>query len=77
MTQRKDILRYMRERGSITPLEALQHFGCLRLAARILELREESHDIETDAGRSRGKTFARYSLKPQPRQGGLFEPPGA
>ena len=41
MTQRKEILRYMRERGSITPLEALQHFGCLRLAARILELREE------------------------------------
>lgn len=45
MTQIEMILAYMRERGSITPMEALNHCGCMRLSARIHDLRNLGHDI--------------------------------
>ena len=45
ITQNSMILRYMEEHGSITPVEAM-HFGCMRLAARIKELKAAGHDIE-------------------------------
>lgn len=38
-TQVKRVLRYMREYGSITPLEAIASFGCTRLAAVIHVIR--------------------------------------
>lgn len=57
---------------SLTPLEALQEFGCFRLAAAIHTLRQEGLDIVTDmvpqpgalADRGRENDFARYSLRP-------------
>ena len=61
MTQRDAILEYLQVANEITPIEALMKFGCFRLGARIHELREQGHLIETemttDAG---GKTYARY-----------------
>lgn len=39
MTQTDRILRHLREHGSITPLEALREFGCMRLGARIYDLK--------------------------------------
>ena len=50
-------------RQTITPLDALQWFGCSRLAARIKDLRREGMDIETvyvKKGRSR---YASYRLR--------------
>ena len=44
---------------SITPLEALNKFGMLRLGARIYELRK-SWAISTEMVESNGKVFARY-----------------
>lgn len=38
MTQCDMILDYMMRYGSITPLDALREFGCMRLAARIADL---------------------------------------
>ena len=60
------ILDYMREFGSITPLEAIRDIGCYRLAARISDLRKDGYDIVTEplAVRNRyGKTsiVAKYS----------------
>jgi hypothetical protein len=46
----------------ITPLDALKKFGCLRLAARINDLRDAGHFVRTDIVRKNGKKFARYSL---------------
>lgn len=60
MSQREAICKYIKERGSITPMEALMQFGCFRLSARILELREEGHDITTENETDHGKTYARY-----------------
>ena len=48
----------------ITPLRALEQYGCFRLAARIAELRAMGHDIETKKIKLlNGKTVAQYALK--------------
>lgn len=39
------ILLYLKEHGSITALDAIREFGCMRLAARISDLRERGYDI--------------------------------
>ena len=61
MSQTNDILAYMRKKP-ITPLDALKKFGCLRLAARINDLRDAGHFVKTDIVSKNGKKFARYSL---------------
>lgn len=41
MTQNEMILDHLRTYGKITPLSALEQYGCMRLAARIADLREQ------------------------------------
>jgi hypothetical protein len=48
---------------SLTQLEALNQFGCLRLAARIADLRDKGLNVVTDMVTENGKRFARYFLK--------------
>jgi hypothetical protein len=48
---------------SLTPLDALQDYGCFRLAARIAELRREGLDIECATETKNGKRYARYQLR--------------
>lgn len=62
-TQSKLILEHMERYDDITPLEALEMYGCLRLSARIWELRKKGYIIETDAVRRNGKCYAKYILK--------------
>lgn len=47
-SQSQQILEYIKQHGSITPLEAVQHIGCLRLSGRIFDLRQEGYRIRTD-----------------------------
>lgn len=61
MSQCTDILEALR-RGPLTPLEALQDFGCLRLAARIAELKADGHLIATEMVSLNGKKFGQYVL---------------
>ena len=68
MTQEDMILRYMQDTGSITPVDAMREFGCMRLGARIFDLRRRGIEIDTalERGTNRygGNTqYARYSLK--------------
>ena len=42
-----DLIRALRGRG-LTQLEALQRFGCGRLAARVWELKREGYRIVSD-----------------------------
>lgn len=44
-TQCDLILRYMDEHGTITSLEAMKLFGCMRLASRISDLRKQGYLI--------------------------------
>lgn len=69
MTQCDMILRYMQDTGSITPWEAMREFGCMRLGARIYDLRRRGLDItkETETSRNRyGKrvSYAKYRVNP-------------
>ena len=41
MNHKELILEYMEKHGSITPLEAQRELGCMRLGARIWDLRHE------------------------------------
>jgi hypothetical protein len=61
MSQTQWILETLRKRP-LTPLEALQGCGCLRLAARILDLKAQGHNIVREMVTDGEKTFARYRL---------------
>lgn len=61
-SQENRILDYLKSGRSLTPLEALDLFGCLRLSARIKKLREMGYSIVTHTEERNGKRFARYSL---------------
>ena len=62
MTQNQQIKGYLEKGKSITPIEALNKFGCFRLAARISDLRNEGLNIATKIVTKDGKTFAKYTL---------------
>ena len=62
MSQKEQILQYLQQHGTITPIEALNEIGSFRLSARIAELREEGYHIETNMVQQNGKEFAEYKL---------------
>lgn len=67
MSQKQEILKYMKANGGITPFQAMNSLGCERLAARIKDLRNDGYDIKkgmiTVRKRYGGKArVARYSL---------------
>ena len=73
-TQNRQILQWLQDGHALTPLEALRKFGCLRLSARIKDLRDLG--IEIDTGKKqiidrngRKKIVAEYSLKGVPYDG--------
>lgn len=46
-SQNASILKWMRAGKPITPLVALDQFGCFRLAARIKNLKDDGHAIHS------------------------------
>ena len=48
MTQNEQVLAWLKQGKTLTPLDALDHFGCFRLSARIYELKELGWPIECD-----------------------------
>ena len=63
MSQNDEILDYLKthEEG-ITPADALRFFGCMRLAARIADLRLAGYSISAENERHDGGNHARYKL---------------
>jgi len=61
-TQKEAILRHLQSGKTITPLEALNLYGCFRLGARIWELRDEGYRIRSENVKQGKKTFASYRL---------------
>lgn len=62
-TQAGKILAYLQAGNRLTALEALQQFGCFRLAARIHELRNQGWQIaERMVETGSGKRVAEYSM---------------
>ena len=66
-TQCEKILQYIENEGSITPLDALREFGCMRLASRITDLKRKGYPITRKMETSKNRAgepvrYARYSL---------------
>ena len=63
MTQEELILTHLKSGRSITPLEALELYGCFRLASRISDLKKKYPlKIEKTMVGNNGKKFASYSI---------------
>jgi len=61
MSQAENILNHLKVHGRITQLEALNLFGCFRLASRIHELVQDGNPIRSEKEKTRtGKTIAVY-----------------
>lgn len=67
-TQCELIVKYMKQFGSINPMQALQDIGCFRLASRISDLKNQGYSIiservnyKTRLGEA--KHFNEYRLK--------------
>lgn len=67
MTQTEKILRHIEEFGSITPVEALQEYGCMRLASRMCDIKRAGYPVRAVMETSRNRhgdpvRYARYSI---------------
>jgi hypothetical protein len=64
MSQNKQIADYLNKGKKLTTLDALNKFGCFRLASRINDLRNEGMNIKTKIIKLENKKqIAQYSLK--------------
>ncbi len=68
MTQTEMVLDYLERNGSITPLEAMNKLGIMRLGARIYDLKESGVKIITERASEKNRfgevtNFARYRLE--------------
>jgi len=61
-TQSDKILSYLQRGHHISPIQALNKFGCFRLAARIHDLRKKGYNIASESRRFEYKTVVYYSL---------------
>ena len=62
-SQCKQIAAWLNEGKSITQLDALRMFGCMRLASRICDLRERGMNIKTEKiVTPTGKMVASYRI---------------
>lgn len=63
MSQEQRILNHLQSGKHLTPIEALNRFGCFRLGARIYELKQAGHSItSTLVELPNGKRVASYRL---------------
>lgn len=60
MSQNESILRWPRKGRSLTALQALERFGCLRLAARVRNLKDAGHPVRSRLVHRAGKKWAEY-----------------
>lgn len=61
ISQEKNILKHLKLRP-ITPIEALNKYGCFRLSAVIYNLKKQGYKIKTTMIYNKRKRFAEYSL---------------
>lgn len=67
-TQCERIIDYITEFGSITSLDAMKNFGCMRLASRIHDLKRQGYHIvkKTETAKNQyGEpiSYTRYFIK--------------
>jgi len=62
-TQKQKILHHLNTHGGITPKEALFQYGCMRLSAQILNIKEDGVRIVTLMRQEGDAHFAEYWLE--------------
>lgn len=67
MTQCERIIQYIEENGSITQLDALREFGCMRLASRMCDIKRMGYIVKNTMETSKNRygepiRYARYSI---------------
>ena len=67
-SQCERILNYIEENGSITQMDALREFGCMRLASRISDIKRQGIPVKRIMETSKNRygesiSYARYSLQ--------------
>ena len=61
------ILDWLRQGNTITPIQALNMFGCFRLGARIFNLRRLGHRIEGKRVKVGNQTYVQqYQMEAKP-----------
>jgi len=61
-TQKAQIRTHFVNGGTLTPLDALNQYGCFRLASVVHTLRQDGYAINTEIVNSGGKRYAKYSM---------------
>lgn len=62
-SQLKAIKTHLESGKSITPIDALNQYGCFRLGARIWDLKNSGMDIVTEMVQRGEKRFASYKIQ--------------
>jgi hypothetical protein len=62
-SQSDQILAYLQTGKSITPIGALRKFKCFRLGARVWDLKQAGHPIQSRMIEVQGKRVASYSIE--------------
>lgn len=67
MTQCDRILRHMRDYGTIDPMTAIKDYGCMRLSARIVDLKGLGYPIRAERVKNKNRygestNYCVYSL---------------
>lgn len=68
MNQAERVLEHLEKHGSITPLEAMNDLGVMRLGARIWDLKAQGVPIKKEIAKGKNRYgkythFARYRLE--------------
>lgn len=67
LTQCERIIQYIEETGSITQMDALREFGCMRLASRMCDIKKKGYAVTKTMEKAKNRygepvSFARYSI---------------
>ncbi len=67
LTQKERVLRHLAQFKTITPIEAMRDYGCMRLGARCYDLKEEGWPVTSTIKRGTNRFgepthWAEYSL---------------
>jgi hypothetical protein len=66
MTQNDQILAALKQGKTISPLSALREFGCMRLAARIYDLKQDGHEINAVKRKNSNASWVEYEMAQDP-----------
>lgn len=66
-SQCNKVLHFIETEGSITPLDALREFGCMRLASRVSDLKRKGYPITREMETAKNRygepiRYARYRM---------------